>query len=152
VISEQLIEKLKASIDRATATQVAATRPVEKHFLAEVLYTLTVTYILGCYLTGFMKGIGIEKLGEEHGKAFKRHSQAIRRLWKKYREESRSPKLDEMSEHVSEMLRLVRAHRKSRAAKADAEREIQQFLREHGATEDQALDIAQSITIIVLRK
>ena len=129
--------RIAAALGQPAATAIAADDVNDRYFIAEAVLTAAALFVLKKYADGFLKGLGVERLGEEHGEL------AIRTLRDAHEALAEYPeRVIRTAEILIETLRT----KVTPTARLQAEEAVQRELIEHGLPQQEAAEISVRIS------
>lgn len=136
---ENLLKKVSAAVGRPAATALVVEDTDERHFITEATLLAAALYVLKKYVDGFLKGLGVEQLGQEHGEL------AIRTI-----RDAREAVAADPAVVAGKVVALVQALRTkvSATARLQAEMEVQHELVEHGLPTEEAAAISARVSAV----
>jgi hypothetical protein len=138
------ISSLGKILDKATATAIVAERDSDRYLLTEAMYVAVLMFIAQRYFAGFLKGLGIDGLGEEHGRRAAAILNSIRTA-------GPLPLPDQFERDFAQDASAVLRHRATEAARMSARSEVERALTEGGCTDFQSRTMASLIETEMLR-
>lgn len=135
---ENLIERVQAQIGKPAATAVAIEDPTERHFIGEAALAGVALYVLGKYLDGFVEGLGVKKLGEEHAE--------FALLTLAHATDLSASKMKTVAGKVHEFVCSLLPHKRNVDAVARAQQLVIRELTQDGVPEHESRLIAEGIT------
>jgi hypothetical protein len=132
-------------LDRTTGTLLVSDDVTVRHFIAESLLIAAGVFLLRTYATGYLRGIGLSELAEEHGRKSRDMLKKIRAG--KIEEED----LELMKADTVELCGLIPKQKLEEAKEPErlAESEVSKVLINEGAPSTKALAIAARATLAV---
>jgi hypothetical protein len=137
---EEVIRRLEYSLDKTTATLVVTDDTEERHFIGEALLIAAALFLLQQYCAGFLEGVGFKDLAKSHG------SKAKQFLAKVRSGSLKDEDLEHAKRNAAEAVKDVSEANPTEEGAEQAERSVQQFLLESGATSQQAEKVSAEIT------
>ncbi len=141
---ESILEQSKTQVDKASATVLVSDDPRMKRFIGEALLVGAILYLLQQYCSGFFKGLGLDDLGESHGKKARQFIKRIRKS------KVTNEYLDPVKKDVEAAIQKARQQDATDLAVSKAESSVQETLVEAGVVRAQAVDIARGLSGIIL--
>jgi hypothetical protein len=141
VVEDDVLSRVAKAVGRPAATVIAVEDPDERHFIAEAALMAVALYVLKKYADGFLKGLGVERLGEQHGEL------AIRTLEDARQAIAADPAL--VARKAENLVQSLRT-RVSATARLQAEEAVQRELVEQGLPTTEAAVISARVTTACL--
>ena len=141
---DKVIESAKVRIDKASLTLIVTTEPKTRRLISEVLITYAILFLVQQYCAGFLKGIGLEDRAIEDGK---RTAAFLRKLKSG---QMKGADLEEEKKKTEAAIQDVRSKAITSSAKLEAEAYVEDTLVEAGAVREQARDVTQALSDIIL--
>lgn len=141
--AENLIERVQAAIGKPAATALAVEDPTERHFIVEITLAGVALYVLGKYLDGFVEGLGVKKLGEEHAE--------FALLTLAHAKYLAASEMKTVAGRVHEFVCSLLPHKGNVDAVTHAEQLVIRELTQQGVPEQESCHIAEGITKEVFR-
>ena len=122
-------------LDRATATAIIAERDTDRYLLTEAMYVAVLMFVAQRYFAGFLKGLGVDALAEEHGRKAAAILNSIRTA-------GPLPPPDQLERDFTQDASAIFRYRATEAARSSARSDVQRALTEAGCTEFQSRTMA----------
>jgi hypothetical protein len=136
----ELVDQVKSVVGRSTATAFVAPETEDRLFLIETLFVTAALFLLNRYFSGFFKSV--EKAGERHG-------QIAIKLLKQLSDMAASERVNDYSMHLIDETLKEAKNLDSPERRAEAEKQVQQILREYGESAAGASTKASAITVAI---
>jgi len=135
-------------LDRTTATSLVSEEPEVRHFIAESLLVAAGLFLLQRYATGFLRGLGLDDLAEQHGRKSKELLKNIRSS------EPASNELELLKAETESAIDEVRTRDSDHAVEAQrqGEAEVRVALVSEGVATGKASEIAAKAALAVRGK
>ena len=133
------------ALDRTSATLLVSEEPEVRHFIAESLLIAAGLFLLQRYATGFLRGLGLDDLAEQHGRK-------SRELLKKIRSSGVvTDELELLKAETEKVIGEVRVRDSGDTAEAErqGEAEVRTALVDEGAPIGKASEIAARASFAV---
>jgi hypothetical protein len=133
------------ALDRTSATLLVSEETEIRHFIAESLLIAAGLFLLQRYATGFLRGLGLDDLAEQHGNK-------SRDLLKKIRSSGvEGNELELLKAETGKLIREVRAcdSKDSAEAQKQGEAKVRTALVDEGAPAGKASEIAARASLAV---
>ena len=141
---DKVIENVKVRIDKASLTLIMTTEPKTRRFISEALITYAILFLVQQYCAGFLKGIGLEDRAIEDGK---RTAEFLRKFKSG---QMKGADLEEEKKKTEAAIQDVRSKAITSSAKLEAKAYVEDTLVEAGAVREQARDVTQALSDIIL--
>jgi hypothetical protein len=139
----RVLERVQQAVGPAAAT-LFVEKDRDRRFIFELTLTGVALYLLGKYLDGFIEGLGIKDLGEEHGQAITRAIQYSLGIFKG-KLAPKKEELDRYGSELSQVIFILHDSRSNPAALASGSNSLLRAFEEAGIPQAEAQRIVKEI-------